>query len=1423
MLESSQQGDRLAETFANAWLAGGDAPDLAEYLREQDSAEQRALLLQLVPIDLEHRWRRFNGTAPVGSIAGLPACPRLVDYAARFGEAFPKEAFTPELLAEESRVQRRWGGQPTFDQVTAVCEIFVEGWGSSPKPRIEEFLSRVPEESREMLFRNLLMHEISLRKQHEEHPSTQEYQARFPQYSGTIQGLFYEAVSTVLGKGTNGTSPPVSLPVASRLGNYQLLRELGRGGMGCVYEALNVQQNSRVALKTLPHVDGDRLHLFKREFRSLADVNHPNLVSLYTLEADGPQWFFTMEVMDGTDFLSHVRPQGVLEESRLRAVLHQTVTAVMALHANHIIHRDLKPSNVMVTLAGQVKVLDFGLVLEEDRKGSLTDDQILGTVRYMAPEQAAGQKVSAAADWYAVGVMLYEALVGRPPFAGPMLQVLQQKQIEEAPVLDSPDLPPDLVELCQQLLLRDPAARPDALALAKAVSSSPAVSSGGVSQGDFLVGRESQLADLAESFRSLREEQASSTAFVSGRSGEGKTSLVEAFLAPLRQDAGITVLSGRCYDRESVPFKALDSLIDALASLLRVMPERDSALLMPREMGLLAHVFPVLQRVEVVAAIPAPRIGQLDEQQVRTRAFAALRELLGSLSDRSPIVLFVDDLQWGDADSAGVLFELLRPPESPLVLFIGTFRSDEADSSPFLKSWKELQQRHSVAIASKTVQVSPLSNEQCCELVVSLVGTDNDRIRKRAAEFAEQTGGNPMLLTELVGCFDFVSDTVQVLPLNEVINQKMSRLSADAEPLLSIVAISGQALSMSEAAAALGLSAPPVQLISRMRVERLLRTIGDDDNPKVDTYHDKIRENVIAYLSEEQRRDKHLKLATVIEQQLETAAQLPSLAELFQDEGYPAIPRAYDLAYHFDAAGHEEKALLYAVLAAEQARRQFAPETATEQFAIALRNSSRSPTEVQFRIQEGYGESLMLLGRYDQSIEVLNNALELASTPEQTANIEALLGGIAFKRGDVVTSYEYSASGLRRLGVKVPKSLAGTLWGLFRELMVRGWHRLLPGRLFRKPIDQQARTKVAVHQSMRSVAFFDMPKFIWNDLAGLNQAELFVPSSELATSYALHANILGCIGLQKGAEHYGSKSLKMAQELNDVWGEGYALVWRGIACWMGARFEEAVENLTRAIECFQQAGDMGEMNFARFHLGLSYYGLGDLESAVRECRKTFESSVQVGDPRANCSLYLWSKATEGQMTYDDFRGCFTNNPEDILSTCNLHKGEGYWHLANGRTEEALTAFELAWSRPVKHRVLLHHAFAGIPPLVGALRISAGELGETNPALAKQRRKRAFRLAKRFRWIMRFFPVEKPGVLRELSLLYRDSGDKKLALKFAEQSCQAAESQQARYELAKSAVVRAELKRAQGTAGSDEELAQATHDLTAFQDLIVSAR
>src|SRR5437899_6664554 len=350
---------------------------------------------------------------------------------------------------------------------------------------------------------------------------------------------------------------------------FLLRRPLGAGSMGVVYEAHDREMDKIVALKTLTRAEAAHIYRFKREFRTLADVSHPNLVTLYELMSDGDDWFFTMELVKGVTFINYVRPdimgspatdvdntlpvpraprinsaeseadteifdsssfsfeekEGPLEtedesmaaanyrldEPRLRAALRQLAEGVNRLHEMGKLHRDIKPSNVLVTEEGRVVILDFGLV--EDVHPELHETLLAGTPDYMSPEQGAQMPISKASDWYSVGVMLYQALTGRLPFKGKFFEVMMRKQTRKPvqPIEIIRDVPRDLNELCMKLLCRDPAAAPAGREVLRALGgrTTEALSASflaGTREPQF-IGRARQLGQLHEAFATAREGQ----------------------------------------------------------------------------------------------------------------------------------------------------------------------------------------------------------------------------------------------------------------------------------------------------------------------------------------------------------------------------------------------------------------------------------------------------------------------------------------------------------------------------------------------------------------------------------------------------------------------------------------------------------------------------------------------------------------------------------------------------------------------------------------------------------------------------------------------------------------------------------------------------------------------------------------------------
>jgi serine/threonine-protein kinase len=252
---------------------------------------------------------------------------------------------------------------------------------------------------------------------------------------------------------------PVAAPAGGR---YEILGELGRGGMGVVYRARDTRLDRVVALKRLPdHLRKEErfVEMLLREARSAARLNHRNIVTVYDVDHEDGSWFITMELLEGGSLAEIVRSRGRMTTRAALWVAEQALAGLGYAHARGVIHRDVKPANLFVTRDKTLKLMDFGLarIAEEARRKKTL---IGGTPDYMAPEQATGQPVDARADLYALGATLFELLTGTVPFAdGDPLP-----QHRDAPPPDPrdrvADIPEPLAALVLALLAKQPDARP---------------------------------------------------------------------------------------------------------------------------------------------------------------------------------------------------------------------------------------------------------------------------------------------------------------------------------------------------------------------------------------------------------------------------------------------------------------------------------------------------------------------------------------------------------------------------------------------------------------------------------------------------------------------------------------------------------------------------------------------------------------------------------------------------------------------------------------------------------------------------------------------------------------------------------------------------------------------------------------------------
>ncbi len=1057
-------------------------------------------------------------------------------------------------------------------------------------------------------------------------------------------------------------------PALTENPDYQILHELGRGGMGVVYEAYDRKRDRRVALKTMQRSDPVSLLRFKQEFRTLSNVAHPNLVALYDLISDGQFWFFTMEFVNGVDFLTYVRSPvapgnetretgdvprtpgaqqltteladteadpalstslegvdsgwrrhaapagesflGLPKFIRLRAALRQLAAGVSALHEAGKLHRDIKPSNVLVNSDGRVVLLDFGLAaeLEQAEIHQSSEPHVVGTVAYMAPEQAACLPVSSASDWYSVGVMLYQALTGRFPFRGRPLEVLDDKQRIEplAPRELAADVPDDLNTLCLELLHRDPDARPTGRDVVQRLGNGPDASHVPLSQkwlqrqGSPLFGRQWHLQILDAAFQATSRGQTVAL-YVHGRSGAGKSVLVQHFLSGLVKSDAAVVLAGRCYEQESVPYKALDSLVDSLGRHLRRLPAPLVQILLPRDVWPLTRVFPVLNRIEAVAMLPRRKIEVSDPRELRRRAFNALRELLARLGDRRPLVLAIDDLQWGDADSAALLSELMRPPDPPAFLLLGCYRDEDAHSSPFLRTLLGTSEHENGVLERRDLAVDALTESEARELALSLLGGADPDVTVHAAAIARESGGNPFFVTELVrhlsvGAKLSASSSAREVTLDEVLWDRIQRLPEGTRRFLEAVAVSGQPVRHVYACRVAGLGAEGLAALALLRAGHLVRSSGQRSLEDVEVYHDRIRETVIKHLSSEVLKKWHGELARVLEDAGDADSET--------------------LAVHFEAAGKPEMAGRYYAEAAAKAAKALAFDRAAKLYRQAL-DLWPTPGEAGRFLRVELGDALANAGR----------GLEAARTYQDAAT---KVEGVEVIQLQSRAAYQFLISGyideglatfnqlLAKLGMRLSRTPRRALLKLllYRTVLLfrgLGFQRRDAGAV---PVEELLRIDIARSFAL-GISLVDVIEgATWQSQALFRALQGGEPLRIALTMAweAVHASCQGRTARNRTALLIQSAD-RLAQELGHPHAIGMATLSAGCVEFLGGRFPPALELLDRAATILREqcAGVVWELDTAHIFGLWTLFSMGRQSELRRRFQLLNEEARQRGD------------------------------------------------------------------------------------------------------------------------------------------------------------------------------------------------------------------
>ena len=1030
-------------------------------------------------------------------------------------------------------------------------------------------------------------------------------------------------------------------PPASIEARYQIERTLGQGANGVVYQVLDRETGERLALKKLLRMDRVSVARLKHEFRSLANLHHPNLVKLYEMGRAEDAWFITMEHLDGQDLLMHLSQEADISSTLslskpladadvghtlgpLCGAFLQLARGIHALHRAGMLHRDLKPSNVMV-VRERVVVLDFGLVHElGDRSTTLTQEEsVAGTPAYMAPEQVQGEALSAASDWYAFGVMLYEAVSGRLPISGKLMELLDRKvRIDPPPLSEAaPYCPGALSELCSALLSRKLSERPgfeaisgvlQALLPAQPVHARPIegslsaerLSLPRVATRTQLFGRSRELAELDRVWSETTRGRLA-VAHVLGPSGAGKSAVVEEFVESLEmrhQPAGARpplVLRARCYEREAMPFKALDGVMDALVRHLLRLDELLVGHILPVHLPELARAFPALERLPSVQRLLGADATRGGPSRERQRAELALFELLRRCAGHSALVLWIDDLQWGDLDSVHILKSWIESEESLPIMLVLSYRGEEREDNACLRLLAAAEP--SANAVQLEIGVSPLSASDVESLCQSTLGSLAPRHSSLVNRIVHEAHGSPFLAWQLVTLAQAriaQGDSDLAPSIGGLVSQLSALLREPERSLLNVLAVAGRPI-----APKLALDAARIRHNGRSQLHALqglglIRMRLADDARLIEVYHDRVRESVVEAMTEIERVETHRRLLATLE------------SEQTVD---PDWLHVVAVGAHDDAA-----AVRYGLLAAQRAEASLAFERAADLYRDCLQRGERSAAE-SGALWQKLGDALAACGRGARAAEAYMEAAqhadpELATELTQKSATHLIRTG-RFEQGEALVRNVLAA-----LRISVPQSQSGLMAAI-------AWER---GRLALRGVEFTRRDEASIDKARLREAQTYATLSIYTQAYDPLRAALFEARSlrialelgaaaDVGHALCAAATLRGVSGTERAgreAEQLLARAEQLAEELSDPLLLARVQSSRAMCAFLLGHVQQVLELSDVAEHLYQvyvyTAGRLPAEYYHRFAVNAARIGalfqLGQLRQASVELKKALQDA-----------------------------------------------------------------------------------------------------------------------------------------------------------------------------------------------------------------------
>jgi len=811
------------------------------------------------------------------------------------------------------------------------------------------------------------------------------------------------------------------LEIGTRLADrYEIVGELGRGGMGVVYRARDPQLNREVAIKVVAPtlLTPDTEQRFKSEAQVVARLDHPAIVSIHDFGQHEGSLFFVMPVVDG----ANLRP--ILKEGGLRLgdILEIGIVVAEVLEysqARGVIHRDIKPENIMVHRQEggglRVRVMDFGLARATEATGVTKTGMLVGTMAYLSPEQASGRTVDTRSDIYSLGTVLYECVTGDVPFAGDMQSMLYRvvHEIPQSARERGAQIDEELDRIILGCLAKDPAkrpARPGDLVAAlrryrsglreseqnKSVMLTRSILMPRVALAPF-VGRKDESRELQQRLNAAVAGECQFV-LVAGDAGVGKTRLLDD-LEKITQARQIRVLHGRCVEQDgSFPYYGFCEAIQEYFRQKEFGSSGDARVDVSDLAADLLALFPTLGEIDAFRSgsagdTPTATAGEARQPENRAQVFELLARTLIRLEAGKPLVLLLEDLHGADVSIEALRYIVRRLGPTP-TLIVGTFRSQDVVRGHPLAAMIEGFQgdRH-----FSHITLRPLSPSEHRELLSTLTG--GVQVSESVAErLFESTEGNPYFTKELVrslmdagnlvrdvtgawslsGGAEISSDALPAT-IQQAVEKRVARLPETLREVLSTAAVMGktfdfrdlEALSESEA----DVEEAVEQLIQGGLIEEERQSRGDT----LAFTSGVVREVLYAEMSRRKRRSLHRKYAEQLEKR-----HAGKLERVFPQ-----------LVYHCSEGDIPEKSVEYGLKHARRSIEAFSPEEAIRSVKMALEfldEEWEGDAVLEGEARALLASALQMAGDVDGALREMGGALRVFEREKKTDRVlETLL------------------------------------------------------------------------------------------------------------------------------------------------------------------------------------------------------------------------------------------------------------------------------------------------------------------------------------------------------------------------------------------------------------------------------------------------